>query len=321
LYVKRALAILFLSSVFISSCGRQQTNNMDPATVPLQRSVHLNPAEPPTSQGLSPEVSHDWNVSEKIAGEKTPTEGWKKEIKDAGDRATKLEEGKVVPDHSYRSIWVHVFPILKNMKPYAQWPERMGVPDPYAATKDLGSIKLDSASGFSVAKLKDGTVIKFGQTLTFNLAKNLFLLDGKSYPFENLYVDANSTNITAVTWDHNKIPYKYRGGFVVTKEETPSGTIGLRLVNVVDFEAYLMDVVPGEMPSNYGEEPLKVQAVAARTYALNKMLAARCEYVNKTCRRKKPRPYDVFANTQDQLYMGIAKEDPRTKMAVAATSG
>jgi len=51
-------------------------------------------------------------------------------------------------------------------------------------------------------------------------------------------------------------------------EVSPAGNL-LLLVNDVPLEEYLKYVVPSEMPSSFGLEALKAQAVAARTYAVN----------------------------------------------------
>ncbi|MBR0081244.1 MAG: stage II sporulation protein D [Clostridia bacterium] len=45
---------------------------------------------------------------------------------------------------------------------------------------------------------------------------------------------------------------------------------------VMDFEKYIIGVVGAEMPTTYAPEALKAQAVAARTYALRKILRGRC---------------------------------------------
>ncbi len=42
-------------------------------------------------------------------------------------------------------------------------------------------------------------------------------------------------------------------------------------VSQIPLEEYLIGVVAAEMPASFGAEPLKAQAVAARTYALNKI--------------------------------------------------
>lgn len=49
----------------------------------------------------------------------------------------------------------------------------------------------------------------------------------------------------------------------------------LVLVNEVSVEEYLYSVVPSEMPSSYGVEALKVQAVCARSYAISHMTASK----------------------------------------------
>ena len=61
------------------------------------------------------------------------------------------------------------------------------------------------------------------------------------------------------------------------------------------------------MPSEWHMEALKVQAVAARSYAL--------------ASRKDSGNFDVFADTRSQVYGGILSENSRTTAAVNATKG
>jgi len=83
----------------------------------------------------------------------------------------------------------------------------------------------------------------------------------------------------------------------------------LSVVNQVDLEEYVKGVVPSEVSSAWHPEMLKVQAVAARTYALyNKMLSA-------------AREYDVVATIQDQVYRGRVGVDRRVEEAVESTRG
>ena len=49
--------------------------------------------------------------------------------------------------------------------------------------------------------------------------------------------------------------------------------IGLLIVNELPLEEYLYAVIPSEMPTYYGLEPLKVQAVCARSYAYKHLVA------------------------------------------------
>ncbi|MCC2639602.1 MAG: putative Amidase enhancer protein LytB [Nitrospira sp.] len=83
----------------------------------------------------------------------------------------------------------------------------------------------------------------------------------------------------------------------------------LSVVNQVDLEEYVKGVVPSEVSSAWHPEMLKVQAVAARTYALyNKMLSA-------------AREYDVLATIHDQVYRGRSGVDQRVEEAVESTRG
>lgn len=59
----------------------------------------------------------------------------------------------------------------------------------------------------------------------------------------------------------------YRGKFEISKVDGR-----LIVVNELLLEEYLYDVVPSEMPQNYGIEALKAQAVCARSYAYNQIL-------------------------------------------------
>jgi stage II sporulation protein D len=84
---------------------------------------------------------------------------------------------------------------------------------------------------------------------------------------------------------------------------------GLWAVNLIDLEEYVKGVVPSEVSSSWHPEMLKVQAVAARTYALyNKSLSA-------------AREYDLVATTQDQVYRGRLGVDHRVEQAVEQTRG
>jgi stage II sporulation protein D len=79
----------------------------------------------------------------------------------------------------------------------------------------------------------------------------------------------------------------------------------LRAVNVVGLEQYLYGVVPAEMPKDWSTEALKAQAVAARSYAL--------------ATRNVAAPYDAYADTRSQMYLGLSVESPSTTAAVNAT--
>ncbi|MBD3242973.1 MAG: SpoIID/LytB domain-containing protein [Chitinivibrionales bacterium] len=99
----------------------------------------------------------------------------------------------------------------------------------------------------------------------------------------------------------------YRGALIVA----PEGAESLCAVNLVPMEEYLRGVVPLEMGSRGEEliEALKVQAVAARTYAYRKMLMRAGSH------------YDLAATVADQVYGGVLAENPVADRAVKETNG
>jgi len=77
----------------------------------------------------------------------------------------------------------------------------------------------------------------------------------------------------------------------------------LQPVLLIDIEEYLYGVVPYEMSDSFPLEALKAQAVAARTYGLERRAARTAQ------------PYDVVDTTADQAFMGF---DPAYVNAIAA---
>jgi stage II sporulation protein D len=84
---------------------------------------------------------------------------------------------------------------------------------------------------------------------------------------------------------------------------------GLQLINVIPLEEYLAAVLGSEMPVSFPSEALKAQAIAARTYALQKKLEA---YGSA---------FYMGSSVLHQVYGGVTSEDPRTRAAVEATRG
>ncbi len=84
---------------------------------------------------------------------------------------------------------------------------------------------------------------------------------------------------------------------------------GLMVINAVDLEEYVKGVVPSEVSSSWHQEALKVQAIAARTYALyQRMINAGHDY-------------HLVGSIQDQVYRGRHGVDPRVQQAVEDTRG
>jgi stage II sporulation protein D len=95
----------------------------------------------------------------------------------------------------------------------------------------------------------------------------------------------------------------YRGAL----EFRPGGGASIETVNVIGLDDYVRGVISAEMPSSWAPEALKVQAVAARTYAITSDAGGSV--------------FDLYADTRSQMYRGVAAETPATDAAVAATRG
>ena len=94
----------------------------------------------------------------------------------------------------------------------------------------------------------------------------------------------------------------YRGSIEVRVD---SG--GVTSINEIDMDSYIRGVVAGEMPSSWPLEALKVQAVAARTYAL--------------ATSKTSGAFDQYPDTRSQVYRGVTGESVRSDAAVKDTAG
>jgi SpoIID/LytB domain protein len=80
------------------------------------------------------------------------------------------------------------------------------------------------------------------------------------------------------------------------------------VINHVAVDDYLRGVVPMEMPASWPSEALKVQAIAARSYALSHIHPA-------------TGTFELYDDTRSQVYRGQLGEQPATDAAIAATSG
>lgn len=102
-------------------------------------------------------------------------------------------------------------------------------------------------------------------------------------------------------------PTPYRGTLEVTA--SPEGRVAL--VNVLGLEEYLYGVVTKELPALFGPEPLKAQAVAARTYTLSRRAQAPHKAQNA----------DVCDTQHCQAFGGFTGEHAAGRAAVDATRG
>jgi stage II sporulation protein D len=97
------------------------------------------------------------------------------------------------------------------------------------------------------------------------------------------------------------LAHPWRGDLVVSVSANGKS---LSVVNSVPIDSYVRGVVSNEMPRDWPLEAVNAQAVAARSYALA---------------HKRGAEFDVYSDTRDQVYGGIATETPVGDQAVAAT--
>jgi stage II sporulation protein D len=88
----------------------------------------------------------------------------------------------------------------------------------------------------------------------------------------------------------------------------------LALVNEVDLEEYLKGVVGKEMNLSEGEEALKTQVIAARTYAVHEQRLGRL-------RRVKGEKFDLYDDERSQVYGGLERHTALATRLVDETRG
>jgi len=206
-------------------------------------------------------------------------------------------------------IYVRLFPILSAPPG-----------EPYPITKNIYDVEL-----YHDHKLKifDGQqfVAEANYIQILSKALKVKLDPDKSgthreIPLKKYLIVPNSESPTLVSWDvknaASKVSLKYRGRFLITPAFYQERRSSLwALINLVNIEEYLYSVVPSEVPAFWHPTTLKVQAIAARSYAIRQMVLA----------RDKNQQWDVDPTTMYQSYRGFDKEQDTTSEGVRATAG
>ena len=97
----------------------------------------------------------------------------------------------------------------------------------------------------------------------------------------------------------------YRGELLIRRDADDALTV----VNRLPLDSYLYSVLGSEAYAGWPAAALDAQAVAARTYALWRMID------------RSDQPFDLHGSVKDQSYQGVAREDPRLRAAVDRTAG
>lgn len=125
------------------------------------------------------------------------------------------------------------------------------------------SVKITSDKDYT---LKAGDIVKSykaGQKITLKP-------DNKLFKEGRLRIESKSETgkIQLLSVKRSSGNPSYRGTM-----EIETAKDGLIVINELPIEEYLYAVLPSEMPSSYGLEALKVQAICARSYAYNQLFA------------------------------------------------
>ena len=134
-------------------------------------------------------------------------------------------------------------------------------------------------------------ILEAGLTLRASAAG----IEGAGAPQQELWISPESP--AGSLWLQQR---RYRGRLQLRLEQGR-----LQAINRLGLESYLPSVVGAEMPAQWPLEALRVQSVAARTYALRQL--------------KPSAPYDLRATVSSQVYRGLESETDSTRQAVQST--
>jgi stage II sporulation protein D len=110
----------------------------------------------------------------------------------------------------------------------------------------------------------------------------------------------------------SRVPVVTPGGVTRTYRGSIRAVLESGFVETVDsvgVTKYLLSVVPGEMPASWSTAALRAQAIAARTYAEHAIAHPHASW------------FDIYGDTRDQVYGGIAGESAASTAAVRDTVG
>lgn len=157
-------------------------------------------------------------------------------------------------------------------------------------------VELTATSNFRVIGYNEIRDYTSGEIVTFNTHEDLFGNDRvyiETEPEGRIKINSISRN-----WPNNESP-QYRGIIEVAREED-----GFTIINELFIDEYLYAVIPSEMPSSYGVDASKVQAITARSYAHNLL------YDNKF--------HTYGANIDDSVMSQVYNNTPENHVSIQA---
>lgn len=135
--------------------------------------------------------------------------------------------------------------------------------------------------------------------------KVAFSADGYRYARDRFTITTANRRIRMAQGASTRFPDLFAGDMNIQ----PNAYGTYTLVNQVPIEQYLRGVVPHEIGASAPRKAIEAQAILARTYALRNL------------RRFATDDYEICADTQCQVYFGLAETDSVSDQAIAATTG
>ncbi|MEH7273346.1 SpoIID/LytB domain-containing protein [Neobacillus vireti] len=249
-------------------------------------------------QGVLP-LHEDYEVTQIIDGKKV-----EKSLKDVRVGAENVTV-RVNHKGEIHKIFIEGPTPVENM--------RVGIMTTGFASMDHDKIEMSSPTGLTILDKRANASFEIGanEKIIFTAVSNVVTVKNQ----DGAEVYSTSNRLYVSTEEGSKIKVdnitraagvpSYRGIFEIT-----AAAGKLKLINDVDFEEYLYQVVPSEMPASFGLSALKAQAVAARTYALGDYLGDRFAKDG----------YFVLDSVMSQVYNNTA-ENALTTQAVQETKG
>jgi len=173
-----------------------------------------------------------------------------------------------------------------------------------AVAKDIDSVTIKMSGGYEISDLLSHEMIEkdfgFGPKVVTKGVKGLLLGEKEVITRRVRFTSVRDVSVTVKGKER-----RYRG--YVDVHVNPNGK--LLVINQLDVEDYIKGVLYHEVSNRWPMEVLKVQAVAARSYAFTQMQA------------NVKKDFDVTNDIYSQVYGGLTSERYRTSLAVDETKG
>lgn len=161
---------------------------------------------------------------------------------------------------------------------------------------NYNDVKIVSSGAFKVKDLKSGKTVfrnKANRSLRVAASGDVLFVGGANLNSARLVSSQDVFSVGGSTYEGELYIYPIKGK--------------VQVINIVDMEAYLKSVVPGEILASSPPEALKAQAIASRSFTVYRILKSAGRF------------YDLTKNSQH--YQGKLKYDARISEAVNSTKG